>query len=119
MALLLDSTATWAALDGAGTVKTIDADISPAGQPIGNKFLLYVWNPSTDTALTVNVQAKENIGGADRWVTLHTLAAGTNALAHLAILDSVLFLDSNEVRVSMTNDATATSGLTAEVRLYG
>lgn len=78
-----DGAFAWANSAPVNTVQSLTVPISGAARQ-AKKYHLVIHNPSTVTALAVNVQVGENLAGADRWV---------NSLAEITVPVNSVYAD--------------------------
>lgn len=118
--LLVDGSVSWADSAGSGTEKQVAVPL-PEVQPPNAKYLVIVRNPSTETALTVDVEGKEaGWSGSDRFPahTAEQASIPTDTPDGKAFLvEGWLLGDAGRLTLSNDSALSSTGGFTADVRV--
>lgn len=118
--LLADASVTWADSAGSGTEKQVSVPL-PEQQPPGGKYLVIVRNPSTETALTVDVEGREDAWSGGNRFPAHTAeqeAVPSDTPDGKAFLvEGWLLGDGGRLTISNDSGLTASGGFTADVRV--
>jgi hypothetical protein len=113
--MLADTSVSWANNDAAGTAKTIDIGQIAAGglEALG---LITIYNPSSESDLTVEAQIKETMAGSARYGSLATFAVLKGTTRSVA-LQGIRFGEG--IRFKLTNDTLigAAGAFSAAVRV--